>query len=211
MKRVNLGFASLLVALAATAAWAQDTAAPVAGPKKGLEGLWALILAIVVAIIALVISLGLGMVAVKKAIDMFDKSTKGVDEWAELRKGNVAVGIVLAAMIFSIANVISGGVAGLTGQLMKPELSLAYVLQIVVGVINLLIALFISTNVIALTLKFLDKSTKDIDEMSEIAKGNTAVAVMVAGVLLGVSTIISAAVQNLSSIVRVESITGLFG
>lgn len=210
MKKVNLGFAAVLVGLLATFAFAQEAGGAAAG-DKGLKGAGALVLALVAAIISIVISLFLGMTAVTKAIAMFDKTTKGVNEWTELKKGNVAVGLLLGAMILSIANVISGGVTGLTAQLTNPALSLTYVLQLVVGVINLLIGLWISTNVIGLTIKILDRSTKDLDEVDEIGKGNVAVAIMVTGVLLGMSQIVSAAVQNLSSIVRVEKIAAIFG
>lgn len=213
MKKINLAFAVTAIALVSTAAWAQDAAggAAAAPAKSGMEGAIALIISLISAVVALLISLFLGMTAVNKAIQMFDKTTQGVDEWSELRKGNTAIGLLMGAMILSVANVIRGGVVGLTEQLTHPALNLTYVLQVVVGVLNLLIGLWISTNVVSLTLKILDKSTKNIEEMEEIKKGNVAVALMVTGVLLGVSTIVSAGVENLSSVVNVENLAGLFG
>lgn len=219
MKKINLSFAAVAVALVATAAFAQDQGgapAPAAAPaaeaaKTGFDGAIALVLALVMAIISLLITLWLAMKAVSKAISMFDKTTQGIDEWAELRKGNVAVGLLMGAMILSVANVTRGAILGLTENLTNPALSITFALQIVVGVLNLLIGLWIATNVISMTLKILDKSTKDVEEMKEIGKGNVAVALMVTGVLLGVSTIVSAGIEQLSGIVKVESIARIFG
>ncbi len=218
MKKINLSFAAVAVALIATAAFAQDkgASAPAAAPaaeaaKTGFDGAIALVLALVMAIVSLLITLWLAMKAVSKAISMFDKTTQGIDEWAELRKGNVAVGLLMGAMILSVANVTRGAILGLTENLTNPALSITFALQIIVGVLNLLIGLWIATNVISMTLKILDKSTKDVEEMKEIGKGNVAVALMVTGVLLGVSTIVSAGIEQLSGIVKVESIARIFG
>lgn len=193
------------LALLAAPAFAQDAvqAAPASGDGKGVL---ALVLAIVLAIVTLFVSLGLAMFAVNKAIAMFDKTTKGIDEWAELRKGNVAVGILMAAMILAVGNVISGSVAGLTGALMDPRLEVAYFADLAVGVVNLLIGIWVATTVVSLAVKALDKMTKDIDEIAEIGKGNVAVAVMVAGVLLAVSFIVSQGVQAISRILDVNNI-----
>lgn len=196
-----------LSALALLAAPALAQQAPAAPASQGDgKGIFALLLGIVLAVVTLLISLGLAMFAVNKAIAMFDKTTKGMDEWAELRKGNVAVGILMAAMILAVGNVISGSVQGLTGALMDPKLELAYFADLVVGVVNLLIGIWVATTVVSLAIRALDKMTKDIDEMAEVAKGNVAVAVMVAGVLLAVSVVVSQGVQAISKILDVNNI-----
>jgi uncharacterized membrane protein YjfL (UPF0719 family) len=197
------------LALAATA-FAQDKAAETVAPHEE-KGILALVIGLVLAIVALFVSLGLAMKAVQVAINMFDKITKGVDEWAELKKGNVAIGILMAAVIYAIANVISSGVTALTSSLMNPSWSWAYIVSIVIGVVNLVIALWIGTYVVGLTIRILDKMTKNIEEMDEIAKGNVAVAILVAGVLIGVSTVVSQGVEGLSKVVNVQSVLGALG
>ena len=193
------------LALLSVPALAQQAQQPAAqGDGKG--GIFDLVIAIVLAIVTLLISLGLAMFAVSKAIAMFDKTTHGIDEWAELRKGNVAVGILMAAMILAVGNVISGSVQGLTRALLDPKFEIAYFADLVVGVVNLLVGIWIATTVVALSVKALDKMTKDIDEIAEIGKGNVAVAVMVAGVLLAVSVVVSQGVQAISQILDVHNI-----
>ena len=210
MKRRSLVLSFVALACAAAPAFAQEAAKPAAAPGF-VQGLIAVVIGLVTAIIALLLSLWLAMQAVKKAIEMFDKTTEGIDEWTELGKGNVAVGIVMAAMIYAVGNVISGGVESLTKGLMNPSLSLSFILGIVIGIINLLISLWIATSVISLAIKTLDKATTKIEEMKEIAKGNVAVAVMVAGVLLAVSNVVQAAVSGLSNVLNIENLSKQFG
>ena len=199
-----------LVFVLSASAFAQQ-AAPAAAEPGRMDRIIALIVGFALAVLALFISLALAMKAVSIAFGMFDKITKGVDEWAELKKGNVAIGLLMAAVIYAIGHVISSGVTALTTSLMNPSLSIAYVLSIVVGIINLLIALWVGTYVIGLTVKILDKMTENIEEMEEIAKGNVAVAVLVTGVLLAVSNVVAQGVEGISKIVNVESVGKALG
>lgn len=205
----RLAGVGLVFALSASA-FAQQ-AAPAAAEPGRLDKIIALIVGFVLAVVALFVSLALAMKAVSIAFGMFDKITKGVDEWAELKKGNVAIGLLMAAVIYAIGHVISSGVTALTTSLMNPSLSIAYVLSIVVGIINLLIALWVGTYVIGLTIKILDKMTENIEEMEEIAKGNVAVAILVTGVLLAVSNVVAQGVEGISKIVNVESVGKALG
>lgn len=210
MRRNSLLFSLAALACLAAPALAQD-AAPAAQEKTFFGGLIAVAIGLVTAIAALLISLFLAMHAVKKAIQMFDKTTEGIDEWSELAKGNTAVGIVMAAMIYSVGSVISGGVESLTRGLMQPSLTLGFVLGVVIGVVNLLISLWIATAVVSLAIRTLDKATEKIEEMKEIGRGNVAVAVMVAGVLLAVSTVVKTAVAGLSNVLNIENLSRQFG
>jgi uncharacterized membrane protein YjfL (UPF0719 family) len=213
MKRRSLVLSLVSLTCLATPAFAQDAG----GDRSFLSGLGSIVVGLILALVALLLSLWLAMQAVKRAIHMFDKRTEGIDEWAELQRGNVAVGIVLAAMILAVANIISSGVIGLTDSFMTPpgawsiQLAWTWILGIVIGVINLLVSLWIGTAVVGLALKALDKSTERIEEMKEIAKGNVAVAILVAGVLLAVSTIVAAAVRGISTVLDVENIAANFG
>jgi uncharacterized membrane protein YjfL (UPF0719 family) len=202
--------AGVVVALLASPVLAQETAAAAERPEFGRR-LVDLAVALALALIALFLSLWLAMKAVEMAIKMFDKVTEGIDEWEELRKGNLAVGILMAAVIVAVGTIISSSVTGLTGALMAPSLDIAFVVKIVVAAINLLIGLWIATYVIGLAIRILDKMTKGIEEMKEIAKGNVAVAIMVAGVLIAVSVVVSQGVAGVSRIINVESLFDVVG
>ncbi|MBM3977839.1 MAG: DUF350 domain-containing protein [Planctomycetes bacterium] len=206
---------ALLFAVAAVLGLGHDTLAQNAPAAAGaadqptiLQGLKGLLVGLGVALVSLVISLGLAMYAIKLAIASFDTLTKDIDEQAELKKGNMAVGILLAAVIYAIANVISSGVAGLTNAI-RPELSWTFVISVVVGLVNLVIGIKIATFAVSLAIKVLDKITVDIDEMKEIQKGNAAVAVVIAGVLIAVSFIIREGVEGISSILSAQNIASV--
>jgi uncharacterized membrane protein YjfL (UPF0719 family) len=201
--------AALAVAVAAAPAFAGD-AVPAAEDDFGRRVV-DLAVGLGLAVIALFVSLWLAMKAVEMAIGMFDKVTDDMDEWEELKKGNVAVGILMASVIFAVGNIISDSVAGLTGALMHPDFEFGFVLKIVVALVNLVIGLWIATYVIGLALRILDRMTKNIEEMKEIAKGNVAVALMVAGVLLAVSKVVGAGVSGISRIASVENVAGVAG
>lgn len=215
MKRKSLVLSLVSLTCLAAPAFAQEAGG--ADDRSFLSGLWSIIVGLVLAVVALLLSLWLAMQAVKRAIHMFDKQTHGIDEWSELQRGNTAVGIVLAAMILAVANIISSGVIGLTDSFMTPpgdwsiQLAWTWILGIVIGIVNLLVALWIGTAVIGLAIKALDRATEKIEEMKEIQKGNVAVAVLVAGVLLAVSTIVAAAVRGISTVLDVENIAANFG
>ena len=51
----------------------------------------------------LAISLLVAVFSLFLAIKVFDKLTHGIDEWAELKKGNMAIALVMSAVIVSIA------------------------------------------------------------------------------------------------------------
>jgi len=47
------------------------------------------------------------------AINVLDKITKGIDEIAELRKGNIAVSILMAGVLIAVSFVVQAGVSGI--------------------------------------------------------------------------------------------------
>jgi len=67
-----------------------------------------------VGLIQLTIALLLAGVALYIGYSTFSKITKGMDDTKELKNGNVAVGIIIAAILFTIAIVVQSGVIGIT-------------------------------------------------------------------------------------------------
>ena len=153
---------------------------------------------IAAAVLQFVVGLALAMGSVYIGLKMFDRLTKGVDEWKEVQKGNVAVGILMAAVIISIATVVQSGVLQVTAHIGAEEEFADMMVGLGIGLVNLLIGLGAAIVAIFIAVKTLDRITTDIDEMSEIAKGNVCVAIIMAGVLIAVSFVISAAVSGVS-------------
>lgn len=161
--------------------------------------------------VQLVISLAFAMGSVYLGLRLFDKLTEGIDEMAELKKGNAAVAILIGAIIFSIANVVEGGVTALM-QSVTPGLSVpAMAAAFVIGIANLLISLILAVFTIYVALSILDKITVGIDEFKELKKGNVAVAIMMAAVLFAVSFVIRGAVAGMATSLSPQSVAAALG
>jgi uncharacterized membrane protein YjfL (UPF0719 family) len=55
--------------------------------------------------------------AIYLALNILDKLTKGVKEFEELKKGNVAVALEMAGVIIAVALIIQSGIVGITAAL----------------------------------------------------------------------------------------------
>jgi uncharacterized membrane protein YjfL (UPF0719 family) len=151
----------------------------------------------IIGIIQLVISIVLAVIALYIGFSVLGRITSGIDEEKEISKGNAAVGILVAAVFISIAIVVQSGVAGISigirNALNGDFYSLAAsVIQLILGIILAVVAIYIA-------LKILDKMTKGIDEFKELEKGNVAVALEMAGVIIAVAIIIQSGVMGITS------------
>ena len=142
---------------------------------------------VIVAVILAVVASYLGLV-------LFNKATRGMDEWAEIGNGNTALGIVLCSVIIGVA-IILRPVMSVPPAVDAGRLYPAYVLvtQLVGMIVGLLVAL--SSIIVAVVL--FDQLTGKIDELGELRKGNVAVAAVLAGLVLAVSLLMSGAVAQI--------------
>lgn len=53
------------------------------------------------------ISMGLGIIV---ALKLFSLSTRNIDEWEEIKKGNLAMSIIIAAVVVSLGLVVSSAI-----------------------------------------------------------------------------------------------------
>lgn len=174
-------------------------------------GIENLLFGLLFAFAQLILGLLLAMGSVYIGLKMFDKLTENIDEMKELAKGNVAVAILLGAIIFSIANIVEGGVSGLTSAMSPSFTPMQMLASFIIGLINLLIGLILAVISIYVALNVLDKITVGIDEFKELKKGNVAVAIMMAAVLFAVSFVIKGAVSAMASTLSPESLASALG
>lgn len=159
----------------------------------------------VVGIIQLVIAIILAVVALYIGFSVLGKITKGIDEEKEIAKGNAAVGILVASVFIAIGIVVQSGVAGISlgiSQAMKVDgglLSSVGIVIIVVSIIQLILGIVLAIAAIYLALNILDKLTKGIEEFEELKKGNVAVALEMAGVIITVAIIIQSGVMGITA------------
>ena len=170
-----------------------------------------MMLGVGISVAQLVLGLILAMGSVYLGIRMFDKLTDGIDEMKELQKGNVAVAILLGAIIFSIANVVEGGVSGLTGSIVPGLTLVELAAALLIGVVNLLVGVVLAILSIYVAISILDKMTVDIDEFKELKRGNVAIAIIMAAVLFAVSFVIRGAVVSMASALSPQSVAAALG
>ena len=192
----------------------------------------AAVIVLVVGIIQLIVALGLAIAAIYMGINLLDKLTKGIEEVEELKKGNVAVGIIIAAVVLSISIVIQSGVRGMTAglgafdstkQTLNDYIVGVFValgtgfLAVIIGMIFAVIVIYVALWVMQKMLSGMNPIemvaekaasmvagqpqdlVKNIDLFEELKKDNRAVALMLAGILIGIAVVIQSGVAGLAT------------
>jgi uncharacterized membrane protein YjfL (UPF0719 family) len=75
------------------------------------------LLAIGISFVQLILGIVLAVGAIYLALNILDKLTKGVEEFEEIKKGNVAVALEMGGVIIAVAVIIQSGVIGITAAL----------------------------------------------------------------------------------------------
>jgi uncharacterized membrane protein YjfL (UPF0719 family) len=157
----------------------------------------------IVGLIQLIVAIIFSVVALYIGFITLAKITKDIDVEKELAKGNAAVGIIVAAVFVAIALVVQSGVSGLSVGIGKAAsvglLSLDGLLAIGAAIVQLILGIVLAIAAIYLSLNILDKLTKGVDEFEEIKKGNVAVALEMAGVIIAVAVIIQSGVLGITA------------
>lgn len=142
----------------------------------------------------LVISIITAALVAFLSIWLFDRTTRGIDEWNELRKGNTAVGVVLAALIVGVGIILRPGLAPAALNLDVGPTN-AVVVKLAVQLIQILVGLLLSVVAIGASLWIFTRLTGAIDEWAEIGRGNVSIAIVLAGVVIATALIVSTALD----------------
>lgn len=147
---------------------------------------------LLVSLSQLAVALILSAIAAYLTFYLFQLFTRDLDEWEALRQGNAAVGLVLGAMLISVAIVLRPAIVVSpsvwdVGRAFFFRVLLAQALQLVVGMVLAVITL-------TLGLYLFSALTRDIDEVEELGKGNLAIAGLLTGVVIGMGLMVAQAV-----------------
>jgi len=160
----------------------------------------------------LVVGLVLAMACIYIGFSLFDKILKEIDLQEELKKGNIAIGIVTVAIIITLAGIISGGVSGITSSISNisgMNVTDIIVKVVVPGIVQLLIGIVMAVVAIYMAFKIWDKITTKIEETEELKKNNAAIGVVMAGVLIAVGFIIQGSVSGIGTAIATLSVVGI--
>lgn len=143
-------------------------------------------LALTVVVAGLVTFLGIWLI---------ERTTRDIDEWAELRQGNLAVGVVMGAIVVALGIIVR---PALQDPLIAADLGRARPFyELLINAVGLLIALGLAIVAVSLAVWLFTRLTTDLDEWAELAAGNQAVAALMAGVVLAVALLTAAAVDRI--------------
>ena len=126
---------------------------------------------------------------------LFNRATPGLDEWAELRKGNPAVGLVMGAVVVGVAIILRPAL-NIVSLRLDVGATLDVALRLLTQALLVAVGLVLSLAVIAFALWLFTRLTGELDEWAEIAKGNVGVAVLLAGVILGTALLSGVALDS---------------
>jgi uncharacterized membrane protein YjfL (UPF0719 family) len=126
---------------------------------------------------------------------LFERATRDIDEWAELRRGNLAVGVVMGAIVVAVGIIVW---PALQEPLIAADLGRSRPFyELLINAVGLLIALGLAVAAVGLAVWLFTRLTTDLDEWAELAAGNHAVAVLMAGVVLAVGLLTATAVDRI--------------
>lgn len=132
---------------------------------------------------------------------LFDRTTPDLDEWALLKAGNAAVGVVLGSIVLGVALVVRPALQVNTA--LRPDAGAVLGVVVLLGLqaIQIAVGLLFAVAAIALALWIFTRLTGDLDEWSEIARGNQAVGLLLAGVILSTALISGVALDAILALI----------
>jgi uncharacterized membrane protein YjfL (UPF0719 family) len=150
---------------------------------------------LLVSVIQIIVAVILAAIASYLGLLLFNRATRDLDEWAELRRGNTAMGLVLGSIILGIALILRPALTvpaiADTGTRLYP------VIALFVQAAAILLGLVLALSAIIFAIGLFDRLTGQIDELAELQQGNVAVAAVMVGVILAASLLMSRAIEQI--------------
>ena len=129
---------------------------------------------LLVSVAQIVVAVFLAAIASYLGLLLFNRATRDLDEWAELRRGNTAMGFVLGSIILGIAMILR---PALTVPAMADTGTRLYpVIALFIQIAAILLGLILALSAILFAVGLFDRLTGQIDELAELQQGNVAVA-----------------------------------
>lgn len=159
--------------------------------------------AIIIGAVELVFSFLLGILTVWIAFRWFARLTGEIDEVGELKKNNVAVGILLSAVLLSTALIVRQAVYPSMSTLQtyaRAGFDWLNVIKLLgITFFCLIFSLALSLSGIWAGIKIFCRLTRDIDEIAEIGRNNVSVALVLGALIVVMGLFISSGVLSLLS------------
>jgi uncharacterized membrane protein YjfL (UPF0719 family) len=128
---------------------------------------------------------------------------KDYNEAEELKEQIVAIAILLAALLFSTALMVQKGIGPIISLvriyfLTPQDANLSIFKMVAFAVSQLVLVFVVAQFTVSFSLRFYGKLTTDINEGEELKKGNVAVGIVLAAVVLVVAMYVSEGIGSLT-------------
>jgi len=147
----------------------------------------------IIGILQLLVSLGLAVIALYTGFSAFNRIAKGIDIEAELKRGNIAMGILTASVFTGISVVviscIQGILVGLNKIFADGILNMNDSLDIAWSFLDLFLGVLLAIGSVYLAIQFFTVMYRRTDMITAIENGNATLAFVIAGMILSVSVI----------------------
>lgn len=158
---------------------------------------------VLVSVFEFLVTVFLSVMVVFVNYRLFEYANPDYDHEEELKKGNVAVAILLAALLFASGMMIQKGiypVVNLFRLYMTSPLdgTLSHMQMGVYALSHLLMAFVLSVMTMSFSLRLYGRLTRDLHAGQELKKNNVAVGIMLASVVLVVGMYVSEGLGSLS-------------
>ena len=142
---------------------------------------------------------------------LFDRLTRSIDEWKEIKRGNAAVGIVMLALVIAIVFITSPQIISVSAIDLYGIQTGILLTFLFVRLISMVITLVLGVVTIFIAIRLFDHITVDIDENKELKRGNVALALVLSALILGIALIARDVIFVFMNVIGLERIMGLVG
>ncbi|MHB8586514.1 MAG: DUF350 domain-containing protein [Thermoplasmatota archaeon] len=142
-------------------------------------------------LLQLLLALLFSVLSVYAGVRVFARAAPNTREVEELKRGNVAVGVVLGASILSIAILVRGLLLGLGDPLVTPRPAVLWTEYVIIAILLLFLGVALGMALVRAAFWAFDHLSQGLHEEVELQRGNLAVGVAMAGALIAVSIVLS--------------------
>ncbi|MEM0384271.1 MAG: DUF350 domain-containing protein [Candidatus Caldarchaeum sp.] len=162
---------------------------------------------IVIALLQLVFGVALALFSITVAINILNRATKGINEFEELRKRNLAVGVYVAGILIAVGNVVGQAVSGVSKAVVPGAFNLPALIgglvQLFVGLPLAIVVITWAQNrvyswLVGAASKLPKVEIEKFNIQEELKNGNLAVALVLFGTFVAISLVVSQGVAFLS-------------
>ncbi len=159
-----------------------------------------------IGILILLIQSALAMVfsvwTLYSTMKVLDRMTAGIEEWEEIKKGNIAVGLFYAVVLLSTMILVWPRISDLTQSINFFAPLNRLVITVGFSLLNYFVSVILSISLFYISINLIDRLTASMHDMEQLKKGNVAVALLMSVMLIGMVFLIRFPFEHIFDIIK---------